>query len=69
MASEKSKSRSEKKNAMSPDTTLDVAMDKAEAIEVLAQLYELLEDYGPIWYSEELHYRAEAALRVLRESH
>jgi len=29
---------------------------------VLRELYELLEDYAPVWYSEEAHNRAEAAL-------
>jgi len=30
--------------------------------EIWAELYELLEDYGPIWYTEELHNRATRAL-------
>jgi hypothetical protein len=29
---------------------------------VLQELYELLEEYAPIWYTQELHDRAEAAL-------
>ena len=29
---------------------------------VLAELFELLEDYAPTWYTEELHNRAGAAL-------
>ena len=33
--------------------------------EVLVQLIRLLEDYGPVWYSEEQRRRAMAALRVL----
>ena len=53
---------------MSTETTIDAVVDKAGAIEILAELYELLEEYGPTWYSEEMHYRAEAALRVLRQS-
>ena len=51
------------------EMTLDVVMDKAAAVEALAELYELLEEYGPTWYTEEMHHRAEAALRVLRDSH
>jgi hypothetical protein len=48
--------------------TLDVVIDKAAALGVFAELYELLEDYAPTWYSEDLHHRAEAALRALREA-
>jgi hypothetical protein len=51
------------------EMTLDIVMDKAAAVEALAELYELLEEYGPTWYTEEMHHRAEAALRVLRDSH
>jgi hypothetical protein len=32
-------------------------------IMALQELYELLEDYAPMWYSEEAHNRAEAALK------
>ncbi len=35
---------------------------------VLVELCELLEDYGPIWYSEELRARVFAALRILLDS-
>jgi hypothetical protein len=31
---------------------------------VLRELYELLEDYAPAWYSEEHHERAVAALKL-----
>ncbi len=30
---------------------------------VLRELFELLEDYSPVWYTEENHYRAVAALK------
>jgi hypothetical protein len=30
---------------------------------VLLELFELLEDYSPVWYTEENHHRAVAALR------
>ncbi len=33
-----------------------------EPLAVLRDLFELLEDYAPIWYTEELHIRAAAAL-------
>ncbi len=29
---------------------------------VLKEIFELLEEYGPVWYTEELHNRAKAAL-------
>ena len=35
---------------------------RPEARVVLAELFELLEDYAPTWYTEELHDRAVAAL-------
>ena len=33
-----------------------------EPLAVLREMFELLEDYAPIWYTEELHNRASAAL-------
>ena len=30
---------------------------------LLAEVYQLLNEYAPAWYSEDLHYRLEAALR------
>ena len=36
--------------------------------EVFEQLFRLLEEYAPAWYTEEHHNRAVAALRVLEES-
>lgn len=35
--------------------------------EVFLELLKLLEQYAPAWYTEEQHYRAVAALRVLQE--
>lgn len=37
-------------------------MRPANAKSVLADLFELLEEYGPTWYTQELHDRAVAAL-------
>lgn len=68
MARDDNESDPGKHEAMN-EMTLDVVMDKAAAVQALAELYELLEEYGPTWYTEELHHRAEAALRVLRDSH
>jgi hypothetical protein len=39
--------------------------EQEKAIEVFREIYEMLEDYAPAWYSEELHERAKKALRVL----
>jgi hypothetical protein len=68
MARDENESDAGKREAMNGEMTLDVVIDKAAAVEALAELYELLEEYAPTWYSEELHHRAEAALRVLRDS-
>lgn len=69
MAREDDRPAPTEKSAMKSEMTLDVVADKAAAIEALTELYKLLEDYGPIWYREKMHHRAEAALRFLRESH
>lgn len=68
MATGSAKTAREKKAAVNREMTLDQGLDRARAIEILAELYELLEAYGPSWYTEDLHRRAEAALRVLRDS-
>ena len=42
-----------------------ISMDQrkpANGNAVLRELFELLEDYAPTWYTEELHNRAAAAL-------
>lgn len=36
--------------------------DKANPMTVLRELFELLEDYSPAWYSEETYQRASAVL-------
>ena len=41
---------------------------RAQAVEplaVLREVFELLEDYAPMWYTQELHNRAAAALGEL----
>jgi hypothetical protein len=35
---------------------------------VFVELFELLEEYGPSWYTEEQHNRAVAAMRILYAS-
>jgi hypothetical protein len=39
----------------------------ARVTDALAELYQLLEDYAPTWYSEHHHKKAESALRVLKK--
>ncbi len=39
-----------------------------EPADMLAELFDLLEEYGPSWYTEEHHDRAIAALRGSRRS-
>ena len=36
------------------------------AADALSELYQLLEEYGPSWYTKGHHERAEAALLLLR---
>jgi len=43
-------------------------IELAGAAEVLRELFNLLEQYAPAWYTEKHHNRAVAALRVLEES-
>jgi hypothetical protein len=45
-----------------------IKLGLVNAVDSLAELYELLEDYGPIWYSEAVHDRALSTLVLLRAS-
>ena len=49
-------------------TTID-SLRSAEAKAALRELFELLEDYAPSWYTEEHHNRAAAALGELMAQH
>ena len=51
---------------MTNESTMDRPIKLSQAVETFAQMFELLEDYAPTWYSEELHHRAEAALQYFR---
>jgi hypothetical protein len=53
--------------AMGFNVATELEIGPTKAIEVFAELVDLLEDYGPTWYSQDLHDQAEAAVRVLRE--
>jgi hypothetical protein len=52
---------------MRPETLLipvpNAAAEGRELQEALKMLYHLLEDYAPMWYTEEYRAKAEAALR------
>lgn len=39
----------------------------ARAADVFAELYDLLEEYAPTWYTQHHHERAESALRLLNK--
>ena len=43
-------------------------LQSAKVGDVLVELFDLLEQYAPAWYTEEHHRRATEALEVLRES-
>ena len=49
--------------AMSPDDAKYLSAQVLELREALTMLYDLLEAYAPMWYSEEHRNKAEAALR------
>ena len=38
------------------------ATASVEPLAILRELFELMEDYAPTWYTEELHHRAATAL-------
>lgn len=42
-------------------------LDETRAIDLMAELIALLDEYGPSWYSEDYYERAHAALRLLRD--
>jgi hypothetical protein len=48
---------------MSPDDAKGRAAEIVKLREALKMLYDLLEAYAPLWYTEEHHDTAEAALR------
>lgn len=50
------------RNTVSSRTIISMDRKPASGNAVLRELFELLEDYAPSWYTEELHNRAAAAL-------
>jgi hypothetical protein len=45
----------------------ELGMDREKAIEALTEHYNLVEDYSPSWYSEDIHLQAAAAVQALPE--
>jgi len=56
-------------NAASATLTAIDSRRPSEANAALRELFELLEDYAPAWYTEEHHNRAAAALGELVAQH
>ena len=50
------------RNTLSSRTIISMDRKPASGSAVLRELFELLEDYGPSWYTEELHNRVATAL-------
>ena len=46
--------------------SLDWSNSIAEVTRIYTELFDLLEDYAPAWYTEELHDRAAAGLDALK---
>ena len=42
------------------------ALQETDGTQVLVELVELLEDYSPMWYTDEFRERAQAVLKTLR---
>jgi hypothetical protein len=53
--------------AQPSDDTSEIKLQLTRAVDALAELYDLLEEYGPSWYRQHHHERAESALRLLRK--
>jgi hypothetical protein len=52
--------------AQPPEDAPEMKRQLIRAAEALAELYGLLEEYAPSWYTQQHHQRAESALRQLR---
>lgn len=37
-------------------------------VNTIQELYDLLEEYAPVWYTNELHDKAEAALKLVEKA-
>lgn len=45
----------------------EMEVQLSRATDALSELYELLEEYGPRWYTQAQEERAESTLRMLRK--
>ena len=45
----------------------DTDSERTRLIEALSDLHNLLEEYAPVWYTEEHHHKAESALHPRKE--
>ena len=52
----------------SPQEAEGKRLQSAKIADVFMELFNLLEEYSPLWYTEEHHRRAKEALEVLRDS-
>jgi hypothetical protein len=47
--------------------TLQIAVEREVAADVLAELRSLLEEYAPAWYAEDQHQRVDSVLQLLHK--
>ncbi len=52
---------------LGPGSSLNQPASIGEVAEVYAEMFDLLEDYAPAWYTEELHARAIVSLEALKK--
>jgi len=55
-------------SARRSDSGSEMEIDCAHLVVVLADLYQLLEQHAPMWYTREHHEKAASALRWIRKS-
>lgn len=53
------------RNTVNSRNLISIEQHRPSNSSILRDLFELLEDYAPAWYTEELHNRAAAALGEL----
>jgi hypothetical protein len=49
------------------DEALELKLQLTRAADALAELYELLENYAPTWYTKHHKEKAESALRLIKK--
>lgn len=59
--------RSKTNPSFSPDGEQKPRSERKRLLDVLSELRNLLEDYSPIWYTEEQHRRVELALDASKQ--